>query len=142
MNIAIVDLDGCISDDRWRRGLIRPPDYDAYHQLSGFDAACNRDIFLCKDYEIAIFTARPFFYRTLTREWLKRQGVPFRWLYMRHDGVLDHSAILKDAFLRHFLRNHKKGGQIVAAFDDRADVLKMYAKYGIPTYLREVEDEH
>lgn len=147
MSVIILDLDNCIADDSWRIPKINwaaedPLNrYHDYHSLSGFDTAHNHDLYINTRCDIVIFTARPIMYRALTEEWLRRHGVGYQLLMMRDMEDHSPSTELKHKQLMALFNNTDiKAGDIVGAFDDRPDVVAMYAKFGIPSQVKFVHD--
>lgn len=147
-NNIIVDIDNCIADDAWRIPRINwqksnPAErYHDYHSLSGFDAAGNLEIF--EDHHAAgviLFTARPVAYRALTEEWLRRKGLNYDFLVMRNNNDHRPSVELKRGML-HWLPEvyGVPWSSIVAAYDDRKDVVEMYRKHHVPAHVRFVHE--
>jgi hypothetical protein len=147
MSYVILDLDNCIADDAWRVPHINwqkkdPLErYHEYHSLSAFDAVGNADLFAGHHHEVIVFTARPVLYSAVTQEWLRRNGVPVKHLIMRNLGDHRPSVELKRHML-HWLPElyDVPWGEIVAAYDDRPDVVAMYAKHNIPAHERSIHD--
>lgn len=147
MNQVIVDLDNCISDDAWRIPRIdwskkNPLErYHEYHSLSAFDDFVNTDIVTRPGQRVIVFTARPVLYRAITEEWLRRNEVPFDHLIMRNNDDHRHSMELKREML-HWLPEHYGVGwkSIVAAYDDRQDVVDMFRRHNIDAYVRAAHD--
>ena len=148
MKYIILDLDGCISDDRRRLHLIdhNEPDmtkrYEKYHSVCDSDPPINRHLFdsLDDSTTAVIFTARPQKYADQTIDWLEKTGIKFEILCMRKDGDHRPSTIIKNEFLSFIQRNN-----IIRAFDDKEDVVAMYRNNGISadianheTYLRAI----
>lgn len=143
MRLIILDLDNCISDDEWRIPLIdwtqRDPirRYAKYHAAAPADECGNRHLF--EGRAAAVFTARPECYRAQTATWLREKGVPVRHLFMR--PMRDHrpSRLLKMAQLARLLSAYRVTGPpselIVAAYDDRADVVQMYREAGLNAHV-------
>jgi hypothetical protein len=134
---AILDLDGCIADDRRRLPLIDPkaPDpWAAYHAGCYEDPLINEPLLtLCCRYSIAFFTGRPSIWRAHTNGWLQNV-VKFRpyLLFMRSPGCLLPSPELKERMLLQLTRHVRSPSLMVrVAADDRDDVLLMYQSYGI-----------
>mgnify|MGYP003339299412 CR=1 FL=1 len=133
----IVDLDGTIAEDRWRRHYVREDIVDfftrfhAYHSLSGFDQLVNQQLLL-PYHNIVICTSRPEHYRTLTEEWLRQKGVRWTQLLMRPKCNHQPSAVLKQQHLQQLLR---QGLHIVCCYDDRPDIIKMYKNNEIEAQL-------
>lgn len=147
MSVIILDIDNCIADDSWRIPKINWQTdnpvwrYHDYHSLSGFDMAHNHDLYINTRSDIVIFTARPILYRAITEEWLKRHGVGYALLMMRDMEDHSHSVELKQKQLNALFENTSaKAADIVAAYDDRPDVVQMYRKFGIPAEIRFVHD--
>lgn len=144
----IVDLDNCIANDAWRIPKINwqksnPMDrYHDYHSLSGFDEVGNMDIFAEHPGAVGIvFTARPVLYHAVTQEWLKRKGVPFEYLVMRNNNDHRPSLELKRTMLKWMPDVYGIPLEdIVAAYDDRPDVVEMYRTYGIMSHKRELHN--
>lgn len=148
MSCIILDLDNCIADDAWRIPKINwqkenPLDrYHDYHSLSGFDELGNEDILARHALdEIIIFTARPVVYHAVTEEWLRRKGVDYDYLVMRNLNDHRHSLELKRTMLRWLPDVYDIPLEsIVAAYDDRPDVVAMYKAEGIPAFQREIHN--
>lgn len=137
---VLIDIDGCISDDRHRRFLIDneyvPLDerYRTYHDNSFKDSPVNKEIVEHHrrlGHRIVFITGRPEEYRMQTWNWLTRhfpdavKGDSF--LYMRPDLNVEPSGILK----ARIVQNNLGVDRIVAAYDDREDVIDEYATIGI-----------
>lgn len=146
----ILDLDNCIADDAWRIPHIHwqhrnPADrYHDYHALAAFDALGNEDLLFgarAGADEVVIFTARPVLYRAPTEEWLRRNRVPFKHLIMRNNNDHRPSLELKRTML-HWLPEvyDVPWASIIAAYDDRPDVVEMYRKHHVPGRLRAIHD--
>lgn len=136
---VLIDIDGCISDDRHRRHLLDflpldDEDYQAYHNEGTRDVPVNKHIVdrhFKAGHRIIFITGRPEAYRIPTWNWLMRhfpdavKGDCF--LYMRPDLNVEPSGILK----ARIVQNNLSVDRIVAAYDDREDVLDEYATIGI-----------
>lgn len=136
---VIFDLDGCLADDEWRRhylppeGTTDPGKYADYHRRCTFDSPMNLALFKRMSSGIMpIFvTARSTAYEALTRHWIETVlGCPDYLLRMRHESSRFNSPDFKSEVAKRFL---DIGGNIVAAFDDRIDVLEAYFALGIKT---------
>lgn len=136
MSLIILDLDGTISDDHWRRNRVDhslPDPYKPYNDLMEHDTLINRHLFEDCGHDIAIFTARPENYRMRTMNWLMQHFVPINFLFMRPVYDKSPSPVLKLNFL-HLLKEIARR-DVVAAYDDREDVVKALASAGIPATL-------
>jgi hypothetical protein len=141
--IAIFDLDNCISDDHWRMDRIdmRDPNpesrYHEYHSLSPFDKFGEKNRFLVhrhfeQGHEIIVLTARPVSLYYSTAYWLAQNGVHFSALIMRPEGVHTRSVELKETMVKGAIMTGFSVDRMVAAYDDRQDVVDMYKeKFGI-----------
>lgn len=134
-NIAIIDLDNCISEDNWRWPLFDlhlplPNDrYTRYHNACEGDAYQNADVIrdIARSHDLIVFTSRPEVVRSKTQRWLNRWRVPAVGVYMRPNDNHDSSTVLKRKMLLS-LPSHLKP---TFAIDDRHDILDMYASEGV-----------
>ena len=147
MSCVILDLDNCIADDAWRIPRINwqkssPLErYHEYHSLSGFDRVGNTDLFSEGHHDVIVFTARPVLYSAITHEWLERNGIRAKHVVMRNNDDHRHSVELKRHMLHWLPELYGVPWQeIVAAYDDRPDVIEMYKKHHIPAHLRCIHD--
>lgn len=142
----ILDLDNCISDDGWRIDRIQWQHKDAnrryhdYHSLAPFDQSGNRDLFVGVE-NIVILTARPLLFKAATKEWLRREGVAYKHILMRNNDDHRPSVELKRSQLQ-WLRSHYgvPWSFIECAYDDRVNVVEMYASLGIKACVRAIHD--
>lgn len=147
MKYVIFDLDGCISDDRWRRHLVdltKDDPYEAYHAECRNDKLINRHLIhdFPLDFIPIIFTARPEKFRPQTERWLHdvAKFTPW-WIFMRQDDSKKTSPELKEDYLKSMFSFGVKRSEIICAFDDRDDVLAVYKKHGIHAVKVEPTDE-
>lgn len=149
--IVICDLDGCLSDDRWRRCLLPKEiltserSYDNYHSHCARDSAVDdvliellhdlrgsNDAESAQKHHLLIVTARPEKFRSQTELWLRETlpGINCTVL-MRPNDCAMRSAPLKLFLLSQWLFTEcgtvEVGwSRVVAAYDDREDVLNAY----------------
>lgn len=136
-DVAIIDLDNCISDDKWRWSLFdlhRPiinERYERYHEACESDSYSNSDVIksLARQFTLVAFTARPESVRIKTRRWLNRWRVPAAGLFMRPNDNHESSVNLKREMLNELRTD--TGLKIFYAIDDRVDILDMYADEGV-----------
>jgi len=147
--VAIIDLDNCISDEKWREHLCEmhhpnPNDrYWNYHAACGGDQPANIELVnaLARNHFIFIFTSRPEVARTDTVLWLHKHRIPYMKLCMRSNTSIETSVEVK----RKMLLAIPEGFKAFCAIDDRQDILDMYASYGIFTrrvFIHEPEINH
>lgn len=137
MKIAIFDLDGCLADDRRRRYLLPKhgtcdADYEAYHADCGNDPVANMELVEAHreaGCHLLFITSRPQKFLATTHGWLiKHFNLGDRFtLLMRPDGDRRRSRELKLAL---FVAEGFRWEDVVAAYDDRPDVLAAYAAAG------------
>lgn len=138
MSYRILDLDNCIADDAWRIPHINwqktdPLErYHEYHSLSGFDELRNEAL-LATHEEIIVLTARPVHYSAVTHEWLRRKGVNPKFVLMRNNADKRSSVEVKSTQLDWLMEMYGlvSTAEITSAYDDRPDVIEMYARRGI-----------
>ena len=131
---TILDLDGTISDDTWRRDRIPSQvddsqGWDYYHEGSIDDKPMNIHLV---GYKNIVITSRPCKFRTITMEWLAKNGVEYTVLLMRNQGDIRPAwQVKQDAlqYLRDIYDIHNK--DIDVAYDDNEDVCAMYKRQGI-----------
>jgi hypothetical protein len=145
--VAIFDIDGCISDDEWRRGRI-PEGAKAFQDYAHYHAACGQDAVLefggkvlldhirANDF-IAFITARPLDVAKETCEWIVAQFAiqPNKdfMILMREPGENASAVDVKKRLLEYVSIYCKDTGRkVCAAYDDRADIIEMYRQNGIP----------
>ena len=83
-------------------------------------------------YKNIVITSRPYKFRTLTMEWLAKNGIEYTVLLMRGKGDLRPAwQVKQDAlqYLRDIYDIHNK--DIDIAYDDNEDVCAMYERQGI-----------
>ncbi len=146
VRVAIFDLDGCIFDDEWRMKLIKPvgePDrFGEYHRALTKDAVLAAGANALRSHMnngdgIAFITARPESVRQETAEVLRACfNIPFPTdnfcLFMRDDDEEGIGSVsLKRSMLDRTNRQLTVHHEIVAAYDDRPDVIAMYLEEGI-----------
>jgi hypothetical protein len=147
---AIIDLDNCVSNDRWRLHLIQPhhpkPNdrFWEYHEACYMDIHDNRLVVadLSYRYRLLVFTSRPEAVRKKTEEWLAKWKIPHDLLYMRPDDNHMTSVEMKKLMLSWLPADYV----VEHAIDDRHDILDMYRSQGIPStqrvYIYEPEMVH
>ena len=146
---VIVDLDGCIADDRHRRALIDPEAADpwaGYHDGCYADRLANGSLLRTIEaagWRLIVFTARPERLRSMTMRWLSWTAkITPHDLFMRqpHQAHLS-SPELKSAFLDElFAGGEVILSRVVLVVDDRLDVLAMYRRRGLNALRIEVDE--
>lgn len=149
--LALFDLDGCVFDDRHRRHHIdlkaKSPSarYAKYHILLKKDQPLEPALKVLQQLRdanafIVFITARPIHLAQPTvdhiRETLGMEVHADYTLYMRPANDHSPSPELKQGLLN--LINQfaaEKGTNIIAAFDDRQDVVDMYCANGIAGFI-------
>ena len=137
--MIILDLDNTISDDSWRIPLINWKEqckvrrFLSYHLGCKYDLAGNNHLWEEAD-DVVIFTARPYFFQSMTKKWLKDKGIQpkVRDIFFRPNNSTLPSPMLKNIFLQGLLyMNGMRKEEIECAYDDRPDVVEMYKASGI-----------
>lgn len=146
-DIAIWDLDNCLSNDAWRLSKVNwttenmDDRYAAYHEDCDRDAPGNLAIYAAVRLvrEPVFFTARPDAVRTKTRRWITHHlGEVAPLIYMRGDRQNLSTVQLKRRMLVNFLNGVGRAmtatricANSIVAFDDREDMVEMYRAAGI-----------
>lgn len=146
---VIFDLDGCVSDDAWRRSRI-PPDATGGLQFDFYHAGCGQDKPLKAGEEILrrhiddghfiIFaTARTTKFAQMTADWINQHfGIEPNtgfMLLMRPETDHRSSPEIKAEmaqFVKKWCAEPDRPAEVVAAYDDRIDVVRMYREEGLP----------
>ena len=131
---VIFDLDGTLSDDRHRRHLVeqKPKRFPEYFRLAEKDPPympvvnLSRELYARPTNYISIWTGRPGNYREMTVEWLRRNGVGYDELLMRHTGDYTSTNTLKGRWLD----NLEEPPDLV--LDDREECCVWWESRGIP----------
>ena len=76
-------------------------------------------------------TGREEKYRDITEHWLKRYGVPYRNLYMRKTGDDRKDNIVKKEIYEEHIKDKYN---VLAVFDDRISVCRLWHSLGLPLY--------
>lgn len=137
--VAIFDLDGCLSNDKHRKSFVigKKKDYKSYFDLLGEDPV-NQPVLevylglMHQDITPIIFTGRGEEYRKQTYDWLAKNNIPnpiHAW--MRPKGDFRNGPELKLQFLEQLREN---GVEITMAFDDRLGIIQMYRQEGIMAF--------
>jgi hypothetical protein len=149
--MQIIDLDGCIADDRWRRGFIGPKEmapmdrFHEYHIRSVVDPVVHRTEVRDEDHAIIVITARPVLYADQTWHWLRHYAnIDPLHIIFRNNNDHRHSADVKRTAIEWLLSMYDVAKEeIVDAIDDCEDVLAMYREFQLPARLVRIgEDEH
>lgn len=133
----ICDMDGTLVDVRGIRHLVAPGsrrDFDAFHSAS-IDCPINdavRDLLLLekeRGAKVIIVTARAERWAFLTSLWLSEHGIDADELIMRQalDYRPDHEV--KTEFARALAQRY----DVIAAVDDRDDIIAVWQGFGFPT---------
>ncbi len=133
MNI-VVDIDGVLSDDRWRHDL--RGDWDAYQAEAHKDQAvqplvCLINCLVLACNAVVLITGRNERWRQPTMKWLLDNQVWVQDLLMRPDGDYRKSPELKLALAQ----DRFKGEPIHLVIDDREDILAAFRSTGAATMM-------
>jgi hypothetical protein len=134
MKIIILDLDNCISNDKWRWPLIdrKTADpalrYHMYHLRAIYDEIGNAHL-LKTPHRIVICTGRPETYRVVTMKWLAKQEIEPQAILMREEKDHRPAAVSKVDLIQSYLL--QTDHTVVHAYDDRPDVIDAYNRMGL-----------
>ena len=138
--IAIVDLDGALSDGTHRLHLLPTKDLHLTESWSVFNGAAIGDKPIQNTIDVVntlweagmgviILTGRSDEVETDTLIWLDRYKVKFDYLIMRRAEDNRKDTVIKEEVLRAIGLEHIK-----CAFDDSPSVVKHFRSLGITTY--------
>jgi hypothetical protein len=145
---VIWDIDNCLADDAHRIQLIdhslKGDDrWAAYHSLAHLDKCPDSARQLFEEWHVlgvtrarngllakpVFFTGRPAYHHivSITDQWLRLHlGVVTPALHMRSPGDLRGAVEVKREMLLRFRATLHPSDRIVAAYDDRTDIVEMY----------------
>lgn len=155
--IAVFNIDGCISDDRWRRarvpeGANKPEHFDAYHAGASDDPPLQYGAAILSNHiangDFIVFaTGRKMAMADLTAKWIIDH---FRIaphedfvILLRADNderaVVDVKRDFANFLIQTFAPQREK--KIIAAYDNRRDVVDMYNAAGIESTILNEDGE-
>jgi len=146
----IIDLDGCIADDRWRRSRILPGDAEGrfreYHSLCGMDDVLN--INEIRSERVIVITGRPVRHKAETLRWLYRKASITPHHILMRNPDLDHipgvalKRIMVSWLFEPNLLYNIPHAEIFDVIDDRADIVEMYkSEFNLPARIVRIGDE-
>lgn len=136
MSYTILDLDGTISNDKWREKFINLKEqgqyrYHDYHLLAGFDLVCNEQLIRTTN-DIIIITGRHVMYRVITMQWLHINNIKVKYIVFRPTKNDLPPAAMKNYLLTSLMLQHSiKLEDIEIAYDNCHSVCAMYRKMGL-----------
>jgi len=132
MKWTVFDLDGCVSDDRWRREFLERGEYDEYHDRAHRDEPINQD-YVRRASHCCFVTARPEAYRRDTLLWIDEHLQPKAYrLFMRPNDDMRTSPALKPWMLA---QHGIDTTDVLVAYDNRQDVIDAYRRLGYNAQL-------
>ena len=133
--VVVFDIDGVLADVRHRLRFVerKPKDWDSFFGAMDGDGPLDAGIALAQDHaaeghRIVYLTGRNEDYRSLTRDWLARHGLPDGRLVMRRSDDRRPARVFKPAALRRIARDVR----VVSVVDDDAAVVAVLARDGWP----------
>ncbi len=130
---VIVDIDGTISDLTHRLQYITgdTKDWKSFFANVTDDLPMENMLMLVEAigmaYHIILCSGRSEVAREATIEWLHKYEVMWDELYMRKDGDHREDCVVKEEFLKQIQEKYN----VIAAIDDRKQVVNMWRKNGI-----------
>ncbi len=144
-NCYIFDIDGTLADCTHRLHHVqgKKRDYDSFYADMSKDAPIKATIDLTHalgspETDILIVSGRPSNYMYETIKWLNSNGVLYNRTFFRQAGDFRADHIVKKEILDHIL---KEGYNILAVFDDRPSVVKMWRENGLTCLQNEWHGE-
>jgi hypothetical protein len=150
---AIFNLDGCVSDDRWRRSMVphdaeKAVDFAEYHarcyedEPMAYGAAILANHIANGDF-IVFLSGRPGQVGEESVKWIAEKfklkpGDDFT-LFLRGDKDERPTVNIKSDFVDFLMKSGNK--TIVAAYDNRRDVVLMYREKGIEATILNEDGE-
>jgi hypothetical protein len=133
---VVLDLDGVLADARGRQHFLNGPgrkDWRGFFDAAGDDPVIEEVVrlleLLDRELSIVLLTARPMRIRSLTEEWLRRNGVAWDLLVMRPDRDFGPSVDFKRRTARDL---REEGFDLRLAFEDDRRNVDMFHAEGVP----------
>jgi predicted kinase len=123
----IVDTDGTVAD---HEGVRNPYDTTKYHLDKYRDHVANIVSALgVEGYSIIALSGRDEEFRDVTEKWWRDGDIPFDEFHMRPPGDKRMDAIIKYELFKEYIEPRF---DVLGAFDDRPQVIRMWRKIGVP----------
>ena len=123
----IVDTDGTVANHEPHR---TPYDTTRYHEDTLIEhVAAIVGSLAATDFNIIALSGRDAGYRTVTEGWWTNNQLHFDEFFMRPEGDVRMDAIVKYELFKKHIEPHYN---VVGAFDDRPQVIRMWETIGVP----------
>lgn len=135
-SVVIFDLDGTLSDTKWRRHHVEgdKPDWHAFFEAMGDDkvneavVTLYRTLWESHKFQMYIVSGRPAVYQKVTELWLTFNDIEFHRLYMRPEGEQRPDDQVKEEMLREI---RSEGKTILFTVDDRKSIVAMWRRNAV-----------
>lgn len=125
--VYIVDTDGTVANHEPHRS---PYDTTKYHLDTSIHHVAAAVVALSyAGYGIIGLSGRDEKFRLVTEQWWNDNGIPFDHFLMRPEGDTRMDAIVKYELFKEYIEPHFN---VLAAFDDRPQVIRMWETIGVP----------
>lgn len=137
MKTIIVDIDGTLADCSHRRHFVekKPKDWKNFCRpdLVMRDKPIMPIVELVRSmaesgYWVIVVTGRHKEHEDITKQWLRKHGIPFAGFYCRQNGDFRQDWEVKSEILDQILA---KGHQVAFTVDDRNQVVEMWRRRGL-----------
>lgn len=130
----LVDIDGTLSHMNYNRG---PFDWDRVDEDDVDEFIKETVNLLASRYKVIVLSGRDSICRGKTQSWLRAKGIHHDGLLMRAEGDKRSDDIVKREIVENYVLPYY---YVVAVFDDRPKVCRMWRKIGLKTL--QVGDPH
>jgi FMN phosphatase YigB (HAD superfamily) len=137
---VIFDMDGTLADVSGMRHYLtddpRRKNFDLFHKSACLFAPVNQRVVsqarfhAARGRAILIVTARKRMWGDYTKMWLDKHSIPYERIYMRANDDYRRDYEVKRDILA---RIRSQGFDVVHAYDDNPNVIKLWTEEGIPT---------
>lgn len=127
--VALVDLDGTLAHNNGHRGFF---DWDKVGADEPIESVI-RVVMALRDSDVPLvfMSGRDEECREQTTDWLERHGFTVDALYMRPRGNMEKDSIVKARLFDEHIRGKYR---VLAVFDDRLQVARMWHNLGLPLF--------
>jgi predicted kinase len=125
----IVDTDGTVANSD---GIRNPYDTSRYHLDTLIEHVAAAVVGIEDQGHVIIgLSGRDESFRQVTQNWWIDNGLPFNKFYMREDGDKRVDAVIKYEIFKQHIEPYY---DVLGAFDDRPQVIRMWEAIGVPVF--------
>ena len=132
---VIFDIDSTLSSTAHRERYLeeKPPDWSGFHGAMVLDAPLMHTVRKLQEHrdrgdKIILLSMRPERFRRYTERWLDSMGIKYKEMFLRPENEYIRGV---DAKLRIYKEQIEPKYDVIAAYDDRQDIVEMWEAAGV-----------